>query len=130
MKHLNLKVSIEDNELFEEELAKALKAHAKQIARESLNEELSKEIDRISKKNLENLATSNWYNPIRDKVAESVHKKFSEEFNLQNEQFKSLLEEKIVAALGKKIDSQIEGVITHLINKSLAIAIQSYLKES
>lgn len=130
MKQLNLKVSIEDNVLFGEEMTKALKAQAKQIARESLNEEMSNEINRISKKNLENLASSNWYNPIRDKVADSVHKEFSKEFSLQNEQFKNLLEEKIADALSKKIDSQIEDVIAQLINKSLAKAIQNYLKES
>lgn len=47
MKRITLNIDLEDNELFEQEITKAVRNYAKQIARESVESVVSAEINRI-----------------------------------------------------------------------------------
>lgn len=60
MKRVTLNIDLEDNELFEHEVTKAVRDYAKQIARESVESVVSAEITRIVENNLKNRLPSGY----------------------------------------------------------------------
>lgn len=60
MKRVTLNIDLEDNELFEREVTKAVRDYAKQIAREVVEQTVSEEIERIAENSLKNRFSSGY----------------------------------------------------------------------
>lgn len=77
MKEIKLSVSLDDNELFDSEVINALKGQARQIARETLDQEMTKEIGRIVDTRVKELINNPVWNSVNDKIVANLVNKIS-----------------------------------------------------
>lgn len=60
MKRVMISVDLDDNEVLEKEIQKAVRDTAKQIAREEINKVLKEEIERVTEKLVKDIKSSGW----------------------------------------------------------------------
>lgn len=122
MKRVNLSVHLEDNELFEQSVKESLVGYAKQVAREELEKELVKEIDRVATSKVNDLKNNSYYNQLASRIADALVHKLGNEFTLNNEQISKMVEEKVALHLDRKLSQgyNIEAIINSYISKTVA----------
>lgn len=125
MKRINLKVDLEDNEIFEEEVKKAFIDQAKQIAREEMDKELKAEIERIVTAKIKEVKESSYYNSIISGITELVVKRIDSQITINTKDINQMIEEKVNAYLDRKIEQKngMDEFIQKYIDKSIANAL-------
>ncbi len=75
MKRITLNIDLEDNELFAQEVAKAVRDYAKQIAREVVEQTVSVEIERIAENSLKNRLSGGY--TLKRMIDEEIEKRIN-----------------------------------------------------
>lgn len=136
MKKISITVDLEDNELLTEEMEKALRGYARQIARSELSKEVDNEIQRI----IDNMVTSSlkqsaygysYSGPLYKKVCDRVRDVLNKDYtDMIDAATSKAIKDITVSKIEKIIDSKIKEAVTSdtivtAVVKTLATMIQS-----
>lgn len=122
MKRINLSVNMDDNEMLNKSIEEALKARARQIARETLTEELVSEIERITDARVREVKESAYYNQITNRIVDIMVKRLGSELTVGNHNINKMIEEKVTDYINTKLTQRggIEPFLQSYIDKSIA----------
>lgn len=119
MKQINISVNLEENEVLQDSIKKALIGQAKQIAREELEKTLISEIERVTTAKINDIKTP-YYSAMANRIADEVVKKMA-----ANIQMDTLIEEKVAAYLDSKFQKEgaLDKHIQRYMDKTIASAL-------
>lgn len=88
MHRVRIEVDLENNEVFQEEMRNAIRDEVKRIARDTINKEIEKEVERVSNAYLERLFKDTYYdygkNSFMNKMKQSINAKIEQMFKEQS----------------------------------------------
>lgn len=123
-KQFNLTITVDEDDLLDKEVQKAIKAYAKSVARQAIDDEIEDEIHRIASDRARSLVNSHWGEAplerlIRTSVDEAVKKEIGNQNSLVikiHERVEAALEEK-----KKEIDVLVNNSLNNYFNKDVVI---------
>lgn len=122
MKRINLSVDLEDNQILEDSIIEAIKKQASQISRESINEVLVAEIDRIVDSKIKDVKDGPYWGSVTSRITDVIVNRLSKEIHLESFNIDDLIQNKVGEYLDRKIESRggLDKYIQHYIDKSIA----------
>lgn len=142
MKKVSITVDLDDNELFEEEVMKAIRGYARQEARSAVAKEITSEIQRIVDRAIKDSLSSTWGYQYSGSLYKKVYDTASELIKEVNEdKVKKIVNDaftgKVLANVNDSINEAVKKAtdtakadMTDYVNKLIATGLLSSIKDA
>lgn len=119
---VQLEMDVKEKEYLEEEVKKHLQGIARRMARDVMQKEFEKEIDRIVKKQLDELVSSPKYSDIPRMIVQTIATDLQRRINIDTPHVDQIVEKKVLGYMEANASGQkgIEAVFNKTLQKSIA----------